>query len=77
MAAAGTKVEKIPAKGISLGDDFGEVAVKVNGVYVEIHADGSIIGPHKRDDRTPTPRRITRLASAVQHLSEERPRAPN
>jgi hypothetical protein len=31
------------AKGISLGEDFGDVAVKVNGVLVEIHSDGSIL----------------------------------
>jgi hypothetical protein len=30
-------------KEIFLGDDFGDVAVKVNGVSVEIHADGSIL----------------------------------
>ena len=28
---------------ISLGEDFGDVAVKVNGVRVEVHADGSIL----------------------------------
>ena len=27
---------------ISLGEGFGDVALKVNGVRVEIHADGSI-----------------------------------
>jgi len=30
------------AKEISLGEGFGEVALKVNGVTVEVHADGSI-----------------------------------
>src|SRR3954453_23306138 len=29
-------------KEISLGEGFGDVAVKVNGAMVEIHADGSI-----------------------------------
>src|ERR1019366_8451567 len=28
---------------ISLGEDFGDVAVKVNGVRVEVHTDGSIL----------------------------------
>ena len=31
------------AREISLGDDFGDVAVKVNGVRVEVHTDGSIL----------------------------------
>ena len=31
------------AKEISLGEDFGDVAVKVNGVLVEVHTDGSIL----------------------------------
>jgi len=31
------------AKEISLGEDFGDVAVKVNGVRVEVHTDGSIL----------------------------------
>jgi len=31
------------AKEISLGEDFGDVAVKVNGVCVEVHTDGSIL----------------------------------
>jgi hypothetical protein len=30
-------------KEISLGEDFGDVAVKVNGVRVEVHTDGSIL----------------------------------
>jgi hypothetical protein len=30
------------AKEISLGDGFGEVALKVNGTTVEVHADGSV-----------------------------------
>jgi hypothetical protein len=30
-------------KEISLGDDFGDVAVKVNGVRVEVHTDGGIL----------------------------------
>jgi len=30
------------AREISLGDDFGDVAVKVNGVRVEVHTDGSV-----------------------------------
>ena len=31
------------AKEISLGEDFGDVAVRVNGVRVEVHTDGSIL----------------------------------
>jgi hypothetical protein len=31
------------AKEISLGEDFGDVAVKVNGVYVKVSTDGSIL----------------------------------
>ena len=31
------------AKEISLGEDFGDVAVKVNGVRVEVHTDGSVL----------------------------------
>ena len=31
------------AREISLGEDFGDVAVKVNGVRVEVHTDGSIL----------------------------------
>jgi hypothetical protein len=31
------------AKEISLGNDFGDVAVTVNGVRVEVHTDGSIL----------------------------------
>jgi hypothetical protein len=43
-----TKMEKVMSEGssakeISLGDDFGDVAVKVNGVRVEVHTDGSIL----------------------------------
>jgi hypothetical protein len=30
------------AKEISLGDGFGEVAVKANGIRIELHADGSV-----------------------------------
>jgi hypothetical protein len=30
------------AKEISLGDSFGEVAVKANGIRIELHADGSV-----------------------------------
>ena len=30
------------AKEISLGEGFGEVALKVNGATVEVHADGSV-----------------------------------
>ena len=30
------------AKEISLGDGFGEIALKVNGATVEVHADGSV-----------------------------------
>src|ERR1039458_4256227 len=30
------------AREISLGEDFGDVAVKVNGVRVEVHTDGSV-----------------------------------
>src|ERR1039458_5284625 len=40
-------MEKVMAEGskareISLGEGFGEVALKVNGATVEVHADGSI-----------------------------------
>jgi hypothetical protein len=31
------------AKEISLGEDFGDLSVKVNGVRVEVHRDGSIL----------------------------------
>jgi hypothetical protein len=31
------------AKEISLGEDFGDVTVKVNGVRVEVHTDGSVL----------------------------------
>src|SRR5260370_31555184 len=31
------------AREISLGEDFGDVTVKVNGVRVEVHTDGSIL----------------------------------
>lgn len=31
------------AREISLGEEFGDVAVKVNGVRVEVHTDGSIL----------------------------------
>jgi hypothetical protein len=30
------------AKEVSLGETFGDVAVKVNGVCVEIHSDGTV-----------------------------------
>jgi hypothetical protein len=30
------------AREISLGDGFGDVAAKVNGVRIEVHADGSV-----------------------------------
>jgi hypothetical protein len=30
------------AKEVSLGDGFGEVAVKANGIRIELHADGSV-----------------------------------
>ena len=30
------------AREIDLGDGFGDVALKVNGATVEVHADGSI-----------------------------------
>src|ERR1035441_5784246 len=40
-------MEKVMAEGskareISLGEGFGEVALKVNGATVEVHADGSV-----------------------------------
>jgi hypothetical protein len=38
-----SKVEIEKAREILLGDDFGDVAVKVNGVLVEVHADGSVM----------------------------------
>ena len=31
------------AKEIALGDELGDIAVKANGVRVEIHTDGSIV----------------------------------
>jgi len=34
--------ERSSAKEISLGDGFGEVAVKANGIRIELHADGSV-----------------------------------
>src|ERR1035437_1886252 len=37
------KASGISLKEISLGEDFGDVAVKVNGVRVEVHTDGSIL----------------------------------
>src|SRR5262245_927314 len=40
---------------ISLGDDFGDVVVDVNGVSVEIHADGSILAPTKERHRAAPP----------------------
>jgi hypothetical protein len=36
------------AKEISLGDDFGDVAVQVNGVRVEVRRDGSVVA-YKKD----------------------------
>ncbi len=33
--------EDVPVKEIDLGEHFGDVVIKVNGVRVEIHADGS------------------------------------
>src|ERR1039458_6115435 len=50
------------AKEISLGDGFGEVAVKANGIRVELHADGSVdaytagavkVHPAANDDARP------------------------
>jgi hypothetical protein len=37
------------AKEIALGDDLGDIAVKANGVRVEIHTDGSIVAYTKSD----------------------------
>jgi len=37
------------AREISLGNDFGDVAVKANGVRVEIHTDGSVVAYTKSD----------------------------
>jgi hypothetical protein len=37
MAEGSGKVREI-----SLGEDFGDVAVKVNGVRVEVHTDGRV-----------------------------------
>jgi hypothetical protein len=37
------KAREISLKEISLGEDFGDVAVKVNGVRVEVYTDGSIL----------------------------------
>jgi hypothetical protein len=39
-------------KEISLGKDFGDVTVTVNGVSVDIHADGSIVAHTNGDVRT-------------------------
>ncbi len=36
-------------KEIALGDDFGDVAVKANGVRVEIHTDGSVVAYTESD----------------------------
>jgi hypothetical protein len=38
-----TDAAKSSAREISLGDDFGDVAVKVNGVRVEVRTDGSVL----------------------------------
>ena len=43
MAEGSGKAREISLKEISLGEDFGDVAVKVNGVRVEVHTDGSIL----------------------------------
>src|SRR5260221_13055653 len=43
MTQSSGKTKEISLKEISLGDDFGDVAVKVNGVRVEVHTDGSIL----------------------------------
>ncbi len=37
------------AKEISLGDGFGDVALKVNGATVEVHADGSVAAYTQKD----------------------------
>src|ERR1035437_5271915 len=42
MAEGSGKAREISLKEISLGEDFGDVAVKVNGVRVEVHTDGSV-----------------------------------
>src|ERR1035437_1855044 len=43
MSECSVGAREISLKEISLGDDFGDVAVKVNGVRVEVHTDGSIL----------------------------------
>src|SRR5204862_7775979 len=42
MNMADSNSKEVSPKEISLGDGFGEVAVKVNGASIEIHADGSL-----------------------------------
>ena len=37
------------AKEIFLGDGFGDVAVKINGAMIEVHADGSVAA-HTSED---------------------------
>src|SRR5947209_18047953 len=39
---ADSNAKEVSPKEISLGDGFGDVAVTVNGVRVEVHSDGSI-----------------------------------
>ena len=38
----GSSAKEISLREISLGDGFGEVAVKANGIRIELHADGSV-----------------------------------
>jgi hypothetical protein len=42
MTDSSGKAREISLKEISLGEDFGDVAVKVNGVRVEVHTDGRV-----------------------------------
>ena len=37
------------AKEIALGDELGDIAVKANGVRVEIHTDGSVVAYTRSD----------------------------
>jgi hypothetical protein len=53
-------------KEISLGDDFGDVAVKVNGVRVEVHTDGSILA-YTNSPVLVFPGRQRRRQSSCQH----------
>jgi hypothetical protein len=42
VMSEGSNAKEISPREISLGDGFGEVAVKANGIRIELHADGSV-----------------------------------